>query len=217
MNKKIIKVLFPIPSITIFILIFVAFKFGEVNGEPIVLGDAVEMSLVFYAVFLLPLNISIWILKKIYLYFKKKNPEPPKDSVNSSQITTKKANANKGPAITASEALKRNSEIELEKTKKAYNELVRKLDNTQALRDLEQEVSNFFSELGIHVLVGKSDIRAHQIIVRISPHEGVRVKTIMRFKDDLSIRLGVPIEMESFFKLGFIGIIIPIEYLKNKL
>lgn len=211
MTKKIVKVLFPIPSIVIFLLIFIAFKLGEVNGESVALGDAVGMSLVFYAVFLLPLNISIWILKKIYLYFKKKTPEPPKGSVSSSQKTTEKTNSNNDTAITASEALKRNAEIELEKTKKAYNELVQKLDNTKALRDLEQEVSDFFSELGIHVLVGKSDIRAHQIIVPISPHEGIRVKTIMRFKDDLSIRLGIPIEMESFSKLGFIGIIIPID------
>lgn len=210
MTNKIVKVLFPIPSIVIFILVFIAFNFGEVNGESVAFGDALGMSLVFYIMFLLPLNISIWILKKIYFHFKKKTQEPSKGGVISSQKTSEKPNSNADSTITSSEVLKMNAELELARTKKEYNELVKKLNDTKALRDLEQEISDFFSELGIHVLVGKSDIRAHQIIVPISPHDGISIKTIMRFKDDLSIRLGVPIEMESFFKLGFIGIIIPI-------
>ena len=133
------------------------------------------------------------------------------DKYNSKYYSAKIKNEN-----SFSDLLRLQKDQELEKIKNKntdFHNMV--LNSPNILQIIEKDIFDFYSELGIHILVSKTDIHANQIVVRIVPHDGVRVKTVLSFEDDLALRLGVPIEMEVFSKFGFIGIMIPIDYINT--
>lgn len=218
MKNKVFKFLFPIPSAVITILAFILFciyVFDEKSGG---ISDVFGMTLVFYIMFVLPLNLIIYVFKTIknkikYVIningkrrYEDKTYEFSKtDGIQSTDNYVKKQHSDSLSALGI---------YKLEDTKiKKLNFIESVLKDPSILQNIEKNIFQFYSELGIHVLVSKTDIHANQIVVRIAPHDGIRIKTIMSFKDDLSLRLGVPIEMEVFSKLGFIGIMIPIDYI----
>lgn len=218
MKNKVFKFLFPIPSAVITILAFILFCiyiFDEVSGE---ISDVFGMTLVFYIMFVLPLNLIIYVFKtikskiktSINIIGKREHQDKTYIFHKNNRIQSRENYVDKqiSASLTALESYK----LEDIKSKKSnFREEV--LRDPSILQNIEKNIFEFYSELGIHILVSKTDIHANQIIVRIAPHDGIRIKTILSFKDDLSLRLGVPIEMEVFSKLGFIGIMIPIDYI----
>ena len=81
-------------------------------------------------------------------------------------------------------------ELEFENIKHSNDFIISSLNerNQDILRDIEKTIYYFFNEVGIHILISKSDIHADQIIIRIVPHSGIRVSTVLSFKNDLSLR-----------------------------
>ena len=189
-------------------LCVIFYFFDESNTNTI--AQEISVALVGYIMF-------VWLAQIISRRRKKKNKKSENaktdsvDKYNSKYYSAKIKNEN-----SFSDLLRLQKDQELEKIKNkntAFHNMV--LNNPNILQIIEKDIFDFYSELGIHILVSKTDIHANQIVVRIVPHDGVRVKTVLSFEDDLALRLGVPIEMEVFSKFGFIGIMIPIDYINT--
>lgn len=83
------------------------------------------------------------------------------------------------------------------------------------LKQVSDIIAQTYKNFGIEVMISKADISVKYVIFRIVPHDGIKVKTVLSYKDDISLRLGVLIDMQILPKIGCVGIIIPIEYFKK--
>lgn len=112
--------------------------------------------------------------------------------------------------------LKMQKEFELKQIKKDYDSICQEIENNnnELIHKVRNTILDTYHSFGIEILVSGASLYTNQVVFKIVPHEGTRIKTILSFKDDLSLRLGTSIEMEVFSQLGFIGVIIPIDYFK---
>ena len=123
-------------------------------------------------------------------------------------------NSSKSDSI--EKVLRMQKEFELKQLEENYNIICQHLEdnNNELVKNVGEIISDTYRSFGIEILVSNASFYANQVIFKIVPHEGVRIKTILSFKDDLSLRLGTNIDMEVFSQLGYIGIIIPIDFFK---
>lgn len=133
-----------------------------------------------------------------------------KHSSNSQSIY----NSSKNNSI--AKVLRMQKEFELKQLEENYNTICQYLEdnNNELVKNVGRIISDTYRSFGIEILVSNASFYTNQVIFKIVPHEGVRIKTILSFKDDLSLRLGTNIDMEVFSQLGCIGIIIPIDFFK---
>lgn len=72
-NNKYFKFFFPTLSICMLIIFGVSFAYGEIDGKSINLLDWCGMMALAFIFFIIPLDIVLWIAKKILLFFKFKS------------------------------------------------------------------------------------------------------------------------------------------------
>lgn len=80
-HKKILKILFPIPTIAIMSFILVGTCIGFANGENKNFIECIIGLLFFYIFFMLPLDLVIWLIKKLFTRSKEKPLQSKNDNV----------------------------------------------------------------------------------------------------------------------------------------
>ena len=101
--------------------------------------------------------------------------------------------------------LKMQKEFELKQIKKDYDSICQEIENNnnELIHKVRNTILDTYHSFGIEILVSGASLYTNQVVFKIVPHEGTRIKTILSFKDDLSLRLGTSIEMEVFFTIRF--------------
>lgn len=74
------------------------------------------------------------------------------------------------------------------------------------------KISNQFSCFGIKIEILEINSDSDNIIFYIRQEQGVRVKTIMSYKPDISLAIGAECEMKLISEKGYIGIFVPAKY-----
>lgn len=110
-------------------------------------------------------------------------------------------------------------EAHIKQMKHNYDFICEKLreNDSTILKQTSNIIAQTYKNFGIDVMISKPDISVNYVIFKIVPHDGVKIKTILSYKDDISLRIGTLIDMQILPKIGCIGIVIPIEYFKKRI
>ncbi len=72
---KYLKFFFPIPSVCIMIIFGITFIYGEIDGKRVGWFDWFGMMVIAFIFFIIPLDVVVWLLKKVLMFFNFKRNE----------------------------------------------------------------------------------------------------------------------------------------------
>lgn len=78
-------------------------------------------------------------------------------------------------------------------------------------------IDNTYRSFGVRIKFTGIEIDEMSLVFGITPGYGVRVKTVMSYEKDISLRLGTDAKIKLVSAKGYIGIFVPLSIIMNKI
>lgn len=225
--KKILKFLFPIPSLSIMVFTFVIFL---LSGG---FKTAVEAFIAFFVIVILPLDVVIFAVK--YFIQQRRNTEYEEDEEDVEEDgDIEEASAEPlNPIDDFAAQCVADCEFDPEQNNKTpgldgnfrfddarfnhpqEDENTRNEIPSDVLEKIASNIFHTYASLGVDVRVPNFIVAKTYVVFYLIPGPGVRKDTICHLEREISLTLGTNVFMNIASKEGFIGLFVPIDYCKN--
>lgn len=218
--NKLLKFLFPAPTVLITIVFFILFR---ITGN---LDSALSNTFAFFIMAMIPFDLIIWIINKIVHILR---PGKAGEVYTSQSYEHYQQPASKEIEDFASLCVA-SCEFDKEQnyTDEATNGNVRyndkRFDNViddpvasaaishQKVKECSEHIMRLCDSLGAKILISGSSCTKMYVILKAIPSTGVRVRSILALQNDIEISIGMPTVMNVMEKKGYIGILLPIQH-----
>lgn len=238
MINKILKFLFPPPTIFITIFFFIVFIKEET------LQTAPGTTFVFFVLYMLPFDLLVAFINWIRKGNHKKDSPKFNNTYSysySSQTSSSNTHFEKSKPNARKEKQKNNKMLEdfaslcvanceLDKEQNFINETThgnvkyndKRFDNMEDMKELQpiiseskiKEVSEtiiqLYDNIGARVLIEETICCKPYIILKLVPMNGTRIDTILTFQNNIERAIKMATIMNVMYKKGYIGIVLPI-------
>lgn len=222
--KKLFKLLFPRTTVTITIFTFVMFC---LTGN---IGDAIYAIIAFFVMCMIPLDIIIYIIKKLFF----NNTHIADMSMNSGQEKINEQAENlkfihddlddfaqmcnvycefKEKLPTNDPTLNGNFRFNDKRFTGKYSEPHNCIISPNILHSISNIIISTYNNFGVYVKVNNFNFTKYYFVAEITPCPGTSVKSILAFQNEVAIALGTEIIINAMYEKGYVGIIIPMNYI----
>ena len=219
--NKLLKFLFPAPTVLITIVFFVLFR---ITGN---LDSALNNSFAFFIMAMIPFDLIIWIINKIvHILQPSKTDEvysEPQSYEHYQQPDSKEIENFASLCVASCEFDKeQNYTDEATNGNVRYND--KRFDNIiddpvvvsvvshQKVKEYSEHIMKLCDCLGAEISNSGAYYTKMYVILKAIPSPGVRVRSILALQNDIEISIGMPTVMNVMEKKGYIGILLPIQY-----
>lgn len=218
---KLLKFLFPAPTVLITIVFFVLFR---ITGN---LDSALNNTFAFFIMAMIPFDLIIWIINKIvHILQPSKTDEvytEPQSYEHYQQPDSKEIENFASLCVASCEFDKeQNYTDEATNGNVRYND--KRFDNIiddpvvvsvvshQKVKEYSEHIMKLCDSLGAEIWISGASYTKMYVILKAIPSPGVRVRSILALQNDIEISIGMPTVMNVMEKKGYIGILLPIQY-----
>lgn len=219
--NKLLKFLFPAPTVLITIVFFVLFR---ITGN---LDSALNNTFAFFIMAMIPFDLIIWIINKIvHILQPSKTDEvysEPQSYEHYQQPDSKEIENFALLCVASCEFDKeQNYTDEATNGNVRYND--KRFDNIiddpvvvsvvshQKVKEYSEHIMKLCDSLGAEIWISGASYTKMYVILKAIPSPGVRVRSILALQNDIEISIGMPTVMNVMEKKGYIGILLPIQY-----
>ena len=219
--NKLLKFLFPAPTVLITIVFFVLFR---ITGN---LDSALNNTFAFFIMAMIPFDLIIWIINKIvHILQPSKTDEvysEPQSYKHYQQPDSKEIENFASLCVASCEFDKeQNYTDEATNGNVRYND--KRFDNIiddpvvvsvvshQKVKEYSEHIMKLCDSLGAEIWISGASYTKMYVILKAIPSPGVRVRSILALQNDIEISIGMPTVMNVMEKKGYIGILLPIQY-----
>lgn len=219
--NKLLKFLFPAPTVLITIVFFVLFR---ITGN---LDSALNNTFAFFIMDMIPFDLIIWIINKIvHILQPSKTDEvysEPQSYEHYQQPDSKEIENFASLCVASCEFDKeQNYTDEATNGNVRYND--KRFDNIiddpvvvsvvshQKVKEYSEHIMKLCDSLGAEIWISGASYTKMYVILKAIPSPGVRVRSILALQNDIEISIGMPTVMNVMEKKGYIGILLPIQY-----
>ena len=218
--NKLLKFLFPAPTVLITIVLFILFR---ITGN---LDSALSNTFAFFIMAMIPLDVIIWIIHKIaHILQPNKTDEvynEPQKSEYYQQPDSKEIENFAALCASSCEFDKeQNYTDEATNGNVRYND--KRFDNViddpvvlatvsqQKVKEYSDHIMKLCDSLGAEIWISGASYTKMYVILKAIPSSGVRVRSVLALQNDIEISIGMPTVMNVMEKKGYIGILLPIQ------
>ena len=218
--NKVLRFLFPTPTIFITIFFFVVFLIGGT------FKTALENSLVFFIMFMLPFDLFIVLIN----YFRGKTCKTSDEEQEATQEDEEqnyescndiedyasscvascefdKSQNNSTPGLDG------NFRFNDKRFDSNYLQTRTKPDiSDDFIKRISQIVIDTYKDFGVYININNVDVSNQYVIFQIVPNAGTHVKSILRLENEISTTLKTDVIINPIYQKGYIGLILPAEY-----
>ena len=219
--NKLLKFLFPAPTVLITIVFFVLFR---ITGN---LDSALNNTFAFFIMAMIPFDLIIWIINKIVHIFQPSKTDEvysePQSYEHYQQPDSKEIENFASLCVASCEFDKeQNYTDEATNGNVRYND--KRFDNIiddpvvvsvvshQKVKEYSEHIMKLCDSLGAEIWISGASYTKMYVILKAIPSPGVRVRSILALQNDIEISIGMPTVMNVMEKKGYIGILLPIQY-----
>lgn len=87
--------------------------------------------------------------------------------------------------------------------------------SSKTLHDIQNIIVSTYSNFGVSVKVNNFNLTKYYAIAETIPCSGTSVKSVLAFQNEISIALGTEVIINAMYEKGYVGIIIPMNYIKE--
>lgn len=224
--NKLLKFLFPAPTIFITLVFFVLFR---ITGN---LDSALSNTFTFFIMAMIPFDLIIWIINKIAHILqpsktdKVYNTPQSSDSQNYEyhrQQNYKEIENFASLCVASCEFDKEQNYIdEATNGNVRYND--KRFDNViddpvvlatvsqPKIKEYSDHITKLCDSLGAKIWISGVSCTKMYVILKAIPSPGVRIRSILALQNDIEISIGMSTVMNVMEKKGYIGILLPIQH-----
>lgn len=219
--NKLLKFLFPAPTVLITIVFFVLFR---ITGN---LDSALNNTFAFFIMAMIPFDLIIWIINKIVHILQPSKTDKvysePQSYEHYQQPDSKEIENFASLCVASCEFDKeQNYTDEATNGNVRYND--KRFDNIiddpvvvsvvshQKVKEYSEHIMKLCDSLGAEIWISGASYTKMYVILKAIPSPGVRVRSILALQNDIEISIGMPTVMNVMEKKGYIGILLPIQY-----
>ena len=219
--NKLLKFLFPAPTVLITIVFFVLFR---ITGN---LDSALNNTFAFFIMAMIPFDLIIWIINKIVHILQPSKTDEVYSETQSyehyQQPDSKEIENFASLCVASCEFDKeQNYTDEATNGNVRYND--KRFDNIiddpvvvsvvshQKVKEYSEHIMKLCDSLGAEIWISGAYYTKMYVILKAIPSPGVRVRSILALQNDIEISIGMPTVMNVMEKKGYIGILLPIQY-----
>lgn len=94
------------------------------------------------------------------------------------------------------------------KVRKEEKKEINKEKLTETLKEIAEKINTVFKSFQVHTLITDIDYGECEVVFWLQPAQGVRVKTILSYKQEIEMELKIPIQMHAVSEKGRIGVFV---------